>query len=204
MNEAGNSNGNSGRRRAHIDDDDDDDYEIDDRVHKSKNLDAERRRRKKLNDRLLELRSLVPHITNMNKGTIVTDAITYIEELEKSATDLRNQLLEMEATVVEESKLPIEAIDAAEEIKNWGIEPEIKVNQIDRNKLWIKMVFQQKRGGFTKLVEAVSVIGYEFTDTSVTTSRGAILVTACLEGNHGGILEPEHVRELLLEIMRGI
>ncbi|KAF7151771.1 hypothetical protein RHSIM_Rhsim02G0116400 [Rhododendron simsii] len=175
MNEAGNSNGNSGRRRAHIDDDDDD-YEIDDRVHKSKNLDAERRRRKKLNDRLLELRSL------MNKGTIVTDAITYIEELEKSATDLRNQLLEMEATVVEESKLPIEAIDAAaEETMNWGIEPEIKVNQIDRNKVWIKMVFQKKRGGFTKLVEAVSVIGYEFTDTSVTTSRGAILVTACLE-----------------------
>ncbi|KAI8567480.1 hypothetical protein RHMOL_Rhmol02G0125400 [Rhododendron molle] len=174
MNEAGNSNGNSGRRRAHIDDDDDD-YEIDDRVHKSKNLDAERRRRKKLNDRLLELRSL------MNKGTIVTDAITYIEELEKSSTDLRNQLLEMGATVVEESKLPIEAIDGAEEMKNWGIEPEIKVNQIDRNKLWIKMVFEKKRGGFTKLVEAVSVIGYEFTDTSVTTSSGAILVSACLE-----------------------
>lgn len=55
----------------------------------------------------------------MNKGTIVTDAITYIEELEKSSTGLRNQLLEMEATVVEESKLPI---DAAEEMKNWGIE----------------------------------------------------------------------------------
>lgn len=58
----------------------------------------------------------------MNKGTIVTDAITYIEELEKSSTDLRNRLFEMEATVVEESKLPIEAIDAAEEMKNWGIE----------------------------------------------------------------------------------
>lgn len=55
------------------------------------------------------------------------------------------------------------------------------MNQIDRNKLWIKMVFEKKRGGFTKLVEAVSVIGYEFTDTSVTTSSGAILVTACLE-----------------------
>lgn len=57
----------------------------------------------------------------MNKGTIITDAIAYVEELQKSASDLTNQLLEMEATLVEESKMPIEAIDAAEKMQNWGI-----------------------------------------------------------------------------------
>ncbi|KAH7858094.1 hypothetical protein Vadar_019895 [Vaccinium darrowii] len=199
MDEAGTSNENLGRRKGHIDDD----YDgvsggESDGVHKSKNLKAERRRRKKLNDRLLELRSL------MNKGTIITDAIAYVEELQKSASDLTNQLLEMEATLVEESKMPIEAIDAAEKMQNWGIKPEIKVNQIEGNKLWIKIVFEKKRGGFTKLMEAVSVIGYEFTHTSVTTYRGAILVTACLEGNDGGILEAKQTRELLLDVVRGI
>ncbi|GFZ06276.1 hypothetical protein Acr_18g0004460 [Actinidia rufa] len=87
----------------------------------------------------------------------------------------------MEATCEEQYlETPIDAIDAAEEMNTWGIRPEVKVTQIDGNKLWIKIVFEKKKGGFTKLMEAMSVLGYEFTDTSVTTSKGAILITACL------------------------
>ncbi|CAL5409694.1 unnamed protein product [Camellia sinensis] len=183
-------------------------FRIDEEVpvaYKSKNLVAERKRRQKLSDRLLELRALVPIITNaMNKATIIIDAIRYVGELQKCVGDLSNQLLEMESASVEEAKMQIDTINAAEEMKKWGIEPEVKVTQIDGYKLWIKLVYEKKRGGFTRLMETMSVLGYEFTDTSVTTSKGAFLITACLEGSNGGMLEAEQISELLLEITRSL
>lgn len=137
---------------------------------KSKNLEAERRRRQKLSDRLLELRSLVPNISNamiqepfnpftwfllliycvlkhificilpckltksfpnsdivsilqMNKATIITDAIAYIEELQSTVRDLSDQLYQMDVTLKEATENQNKQIvDAAEEMKKWGIE----------------------------------------------------------------------------------
>lgn len=52
------------------------------------------------------------------------------------------------------------------------------MTQIDGDKLWIKVVFAKKRGGFTKLIEAMTEFGFELNDTSVTTSNGAMLVSS--------------------------
>ncbi|KAJ8437871.1 hypothetical protein Cgig2_031387 [Carnegiea gigantea] len=181
----------------------------DDSRFKSKNLTAERRRRAKLNDRLLQLRTL------MTKANIIKDAITYIEELKTRVEELSEELLELEEThhhVKEEFIKPIRDDDqknAAQEMKNWGVEPEVKVIPIDDDKVWMKVVYPKRLGGLTKLVEGVTNLGFEFNDTNLTTSKGAAILTSCLEvtiskqlgfGTYNGRLDIEETKELLQNI----
>lgn len=63
----------------------------------------------------------------MNKATIVEDAITYIEKLQMTVEVLSDQLLEMESSSEDLVMIPItEEIDAAEEMKQHGIEVEFE------------------------------------------------------------------------------
>ncbi|KAK9068994.1 hypothetical protein SSX86_013110 [Deinandra increscens subsp. villosa] len=49
---------------------------------------AERRRREKLNERFVILRTLVPLVTKMDKASILGDTIEYVKELRKKVRDL--------------------------------------------------------------------------------------------------------------------
>ncbi|KAJ0082860.1 hypothetical protein Patl1_10958 [Pistacia atlantica] len=171
----------------------------DNSMYKSKNLHAERRRRQKLGDRLLALRSL------MNKATIVEDAITYIQMLQRNVKVLSDQLLEIDSLSVEEDEKPTrDEINASEQMKKYGIKEDVKVTGIDGNKLWIRVVFEKKRGGIAKFLEALTSLGFELTDANVATSKGAILVSSCFKGIYGNALGVEQTKKLLQEIIRNM
>ncbi|KAK8664830.1 hypothetical protein V6N13_084603 [Hibiscus sabdariffa] len=184
------SRGRPGRRRQGNNDDDDNFV--------SKNLHAERKRRKKLSDRLLTLRSL------MNKATIIDDAITYIRELQKTSEDLSEELLEMEASSEDGGKQMEMGADAADEMRECGIKEEVKVTNIDGNKLLIKIVMEKKRGCFTKLIEAMNFLGFELGETNVTTFKGAMLLSSCVLGKFVDALMVEQTEELLIEMIRSM
>ncbi|CAL4912450.1 unnamed protein product [Urochloa decumbens] len=58
----------------------------------SKNLMAERRRRKRLNDRLSMLRSIVPKISKMDRTSILGDTIDYVKELTERIKVLEQEI----------------------------------------------------------------------------------------------------------------
>ncbi|KAL9671134.1 hypothetical protein QQ045_008700 [Rhodiola kirilowii] len=179
------------------------------RKYKSKNLVTERNRRKRLSERMLMLRSLVPKITNasvpMNKATIIVDAVSYIQELQGYVEELTNQLQEMEPpnaddSVYEESKFQ-EGGSSLMPQNSIHIQEEVALTPINDTKLWMKLKFSNRRGGFTKLMEAINYIGLEPTDISLTTCGGAMLISSCVEGIYGQVLEVDEIRQFLLEFI---
>ncbi|KAK4791930.1 hypothetical protein SAY86_022365 [Trapa natans] len=53
---------------------------------------AERRRREKLNERFIILRSMVPFVTKMDKASILGDTIEYVKQLRKKIQDLETKM----------------------------------------------------------------------------------------------------------------
>ncbi|RZB85364.1 basic helix-loop-helix protein A-like [Glycine soja] len=66
---------------------------------------AERRRREKLNERFIILRSLVPFVTKMDKASILGDTIEYVKQLRRKIQELEARNRQM-TEAEQRSKLP--------------------------------------------------------------------------------------------------
>ncbi|OMP08684.1 hypothetical protein COLO4_06221 [Corchorus olitorius] len=69
-------------------------------------VEAERQRREKLNHRFYALRAVVPNVSRMDKASLLSDAVSYINELKAKIEDLESQLQR------ECKKVKVEMVDA--------------------------------------------------------------------------------------------
>ncbi|KAK8636202.1 hypothetical protein V6N13_004907 [Hibiscus sabdariffa] len=71
-------------------------------------VEAERQRREKLNHRFYALRTVVPNVSRMDKASLLSDAVSYINELKAKIEELESQLQR------ECRKLKVEMVDATD------------------------------------------------------------------------------------------
>ncbi|KAF3432227.1 hypothetical protein FNV43_RR26966 [Rhamnella rubrinervis] len=177
----------------------------------SKNLEAERKRRKKLNERLYVLRSLVPNISKMDKASILKDAVEFVKDLQKQAKELQDELKSecdkapdkfdyvgkscygSEISKENQDYYPITTNDKAQQM-----EPQVEVSQINGDEFFVKVFCEHRPGGFVKLMEALNSLGLLVSNANVTRFTGLVSNVFKVEKRNSEV-EVNHVRDSLLE-----
>ncbi|RZC77259.1 hypothetical protein C5167_001401 [Papaver somniferum] len=174
---------------------------------KSKNLDAERRRRGKLNQRIKDLRAAVPIISNMTKAATLDDAITYINALKQQVDGLSDCLEQMDTTVlpraVEEEETQVQ-VELDQDVEKCSIDEEVKVSYLEENKLCIKIICYSRRGIFTTLLELMTTLGFEIMDNNFSSFKGVCLTTLSVKGSKVEVTELEKLEEYLLQAVTSL
>ncbi|KZV52796.1 hypothetical protein F511_33248 [Dorcoceras hygrometricum] len=177
--------------------------------YKSKNLITERNRRKRIKDGIFTLRALVPNISKMNRLATLGDAAAYIEELLEIIEHYENELREMEAEHCgkiygKSGKENSPAFDLSRgqsgSHENKPAQAEVEVSQLGTKDFLLKLVCKVRRGGFSRLMEAMDSLGLQVRDANVTTFNGSVLNVLRVEANHMEI-EPKTLKNSLIQLL---
>ncbi|KAK7390816.1 hypothetical protein VNO78_18911 [Psophocarpus tetragonolobus] len=198
----------------------------------SKNLVAERKRRKKLNDRLYNLRSLVPRISKLDRASILGDAIEFVKDLQKQVKELQDELEENADTesncingnnnnnnqyVGDAEQGKAQTVGTSEngyvyvskqkqedviDKQTQQMEPQVEVALIDGNEYFVKVFCEHRPGGFVKLMEAFNTIGMDVVHATVTSHKGLVSNVFKVEKKDTETVEAEDLRDSLLELTR--
>ncbi|KAK8588104.1 hypothetical protein V6N13_087051 [Hibiscus sabdariffa] len=101
-------------------------------------VEAERQRREKLNHRFYALRAVVPNVSRMDKASLLSDAVSYINELKTKIEELESQLqkeckkvkVEMadnQSTTTSEEQATTRASDSSSGTGSGGLELDVKI-----------------------------------------------------------------------------
>uniref|UniRef100_A0A7N1A5S9 BHLH domain-containing protein n=1 Tax=Kalanchoe fedtschenkoi TaxID=63787 RepID=A0A7N1A5S9_KALFE len=172
----------------------------------SKNLIAERKRRKKLNERLYKLRSLVPKISKLDRASILGDAIDFLKELQKQKKDLEDELQQQQSDDEYHHEDTNPFLGQTEDTMDQDqLEAQVEVSKIDGgDALFIKLLCENKPGSFVGVLEALDHLGLEVTNVNINTHETFVSNVLLVQGKEGScvMVEADSVKDSLLSTTR--
>lgn len=192
----------------------------------SKTLMSERKRRGRLNEKLYTLRSLVPKITKMDKASIVGDAISYVQELQKQVKDIqaeiqglrcnsnnRNDSIPRDRDNSAVSGLNNEMLLYSEGSTSHAHPPpplpnktptpqklDLDVTKVEDRTFHIRLYCKKSPRVLIRLMRALESLELDFHNANLTSFDGHIIKTATVKiKKRYGLMEADAVRRAILD-----